>query len=216
MDHYASEQEQVDQIKRWWKDNGKSLIFGLVIGVGGLAGYRYWDASETIRAENASISYEQFLQMVQGQQLEQANTTGQAIIDNYAGSTYARLSALMLAKLAVDAGDNERAKTLLTRLLEDRGDSHINAVARARLARIHLAEGDSTAAAGMMDLIPATADNERFLELRGDVLKAAGDYAGAREKYLMAIAQAEKLGLERGAIQLKLDNLGGAASDGGS
>ena len=47
MDHYVSESEQVEQIKRWWKDNGRALVFGLVVGLGGLAAYRYWDASQT-------------------------------------------------------------------------------------------------------------------------------------------------------------------------
>lgn len=216
MDHLASEQEQIDQIKRWWNENGKSLVFGLVIGVGGLAGYRYWDASETSRAENASQNYELFLQMATEQRLEDARTTGQAIVANYSGSTYARLSALLLAKLAIDNGDYDEAKRLLGDLLNDDGDSQIITVARARLARILLAEGDSTAASELLAQIAATEDNARFVELRGDVLQASGDRKGARTMYLKALAQAESLGLERGAIQLKLDNLGGDAPSGGS
>ena len=216
MDHLASEQEQIDQIKRWWNENGKSLVFGLVIGVGGLTGYRYWDASETARAENASQNYELFLQMATEQRLEDARTTGRAIVENYSGSTYARLSALLLAKLAIDNGDYDEAKGFLRNLLNDDGDSQIVTVARARLARILLAEGESAAASELLAQIPATEDNARFVELRGDVLQASGDHKGALTMYLKALGQAESLGLERGAIQLKLDNLSGSAPNSGS
>ena len=46
MDAYASEQEQVEQIRRWWKNNGTALLLGLALGIGGLGAYRYWDATQ--------------------------------------------------------------------------------------------------------------------------------------------------------------------------
>lgn len=207
MDQYGSEQEQIEQLKRWWKENGRSLVFGLVIGIGGLAGYRYWDAARTVEAQNASIVYEQFLDLITRDQIEQARDTGKGLVSSYPDSTYARLTALMLAKLAVDNGDADGAKALLRGLLESAAGSEIEAVVRARLARILLAERDVAGAADLLAAIPETGDTERFAELRGDVLAAGGDVDGARTMYLKALAQAETLGLERGAIQLKLDNL---------
>lgn len=214
MDPYASEQEQVDQLKRWWKENGKSLVLGLVIGIGGLGGYRWWDMNQTRRAEAASLSYELFLQRAQEKQLDDARQVGRSIVENYADSTYARLTSLMLAKLAYDTGDADEAKSLLRGLVDDGAVSQISAVARARLARILLAEGNTAEAAALLEPIPEVDNNPRFAELRGDVLLANGDTDAARVMYLKALAQAESLGLERGAIQLKLDNL--AASGSGS
>ena len=49
-------------------------------------------------------------------------------------------------------------------------------------------------------------------ELRADVLAARGDVKGARSKYLEALANADKLGLDRDSIQLKLDNLASPAA----
>ncbi len=216
MEHYASEQEQVEQLKRWWKENGRSLVFGLVIGIGGLAGYRYWDASETARAENASLTYEQFLTMAGEQRREDAVQTGNAILENYPGSAYARMTTLMLAKIAVEGGDYERAEALLETLISEDPDAEIAQIARARLARIRLAGGDAAAAAALLDAIPALGEQQRFSELRADVAAARGEIDAARALYLEALAHAEELGLERGAIQLKLDNLGAAAAAGGS
>ena len=134
MEHYASEQEQVEALKRWWKDNGRPLVFGLAIGIAALAGYRYWDAMQTARAEDASQNYSAMLQMMNDQRIDDARTTGQAIIDTYPDSTYARLSALLLAKLAADTEDYARARELLTPLVEGAGDSEVAPLARARLA----------------------------------------------------------------------------------
>ncbi len=214
MEHLSSEQEQIDQLKRWWKENGKSLVLGLVLGIGGLAGYRYWDASETAKAQSASQNYELFLQLATEQQTDDARTTGTAIIENYAGSTYARLSALLLAKIEVESGNVDAAKALLETLVTSKDDSEIDVIARTRLARIALSAGDTAAANTWLSQIPTNDDNTRFAELRADVMSAEGDKNGARTMYLQALAQAQSLGLERGAIQLKLDNLGqSSASD---
>ena len=42
MDIYASEEEQVQAIKKWGKENGPGIIAGLILGLGALFGWRYW------------------------------------------------------------------------------------------------------------------------------------------------------------------------------
>ncbi|MEQ8660229.1 MAG: tetratricopeptide repeat protein [Gammaproteobacteria bacterium] len=212
MEHYASEQEQVEAVKRWWKENGKALVLGLVIGIAGLAGYRYWDQLETSRAENASLTYERFLAMLEARRTDDAVTTGEAIMSAYPDSAYAPLSALLLARLAVESGDYGRAKALLEPLAAD-ADSEVRHVANMRIARILLAEGDADGAATRLDAVPAVDGRQRYPELRADILAARGEDAQARSFYLEALARASELGLERGAIQLKLDNLAAAAAE---
>lgn len=207
MDHYVSETEQVEQLKRWWKDNGRALVFGLVVGLGGLAAYRYWDASQTARAAEASLNYEHFLEMLGKAPDDNAVKSGHGIVEAYPDSVYARLTTLLLARIAVDKKDYVEAKKLLGTLTATKDSGELANVARARLARILLAEGAIKEAQAELAAIPALADGERYSELRGDVLAASGDAAGARAKYLEAMAEAEKLGLDSETIQLKLDNL---------
>jgi predicted negative regulator of RcsB-dependent stress response len=213
-DFYASEQEQVEQLKRWWKDNGRALVAGLVIGIGGLAGYRYWDGTQIARAENASVNYEHFLQMAAEGRNEDAVTAGRSIIDSYPGTAYARLSNLILAKIAVGENDYAQAKQYLRVLIDASDSGEIAQIARARLARILLAEGAIDEAGALVAAIPSLEDHERFAELRGDISVARGDTKTAKTMYLQALSQAAELGLERGAIQLKLDNLN--VGDGGN
>ena len=207
MDAYVSEQEQVEQIRRWWKDNGKALLLGLTLGIGGLAAYRYWDATKTTMAESASQNYEQLIQMAAAQKLDEAMTAGHTIIASYPDSVYAKLSSLLIAKIAVEKNDYTQAKAELQRLLDSDGHGELANIARQRLARLLLAEGKQDEALKLLDAVPVVAGERGAVELRADVLAARGDVDGARSKYLEALAAADKLGLDREMIQIKLDNL---------
>ena len=211
MDAYVSETEQVEQIRRWWKDNGKALLLGLTLGIGGLAAYRYWDATRIAMAESASQNFEQLIEMAAAQKLDDAMKAGHAIIESYPNSVYARLSSLLVAKMAVEKHDYTQAKAELQGLLDADGHGPVANIARQRLARLLLAEDQADAAQKLLDAVPVTADDHGSAELRADVLAARGDVAGARSKYLEALAAADKRGLDSDLIQLKLDNLGSPA-----
>lgn len=207
MDAYVSEQEQVEQIRRWWKNNGNALLLGLALGIGGLAAYRYWDATQSARAASASQNYEQLIEMAAAQKIDDAMKAGHAIIEAYPDSVYAKLSGLLVAKMAVEKNDYTQAKAELQRMLDGDGHGELANVARARLARLLLAEGKADEAFKLLGNIPVIDGEDSIAELRADVLAARGDTQGARSKYLEALAAADKLGLDRESIQLKLDNL---------
>ncbi len=207
MDAYVSEQEQVEQIRRWWKNNGSALLLGLALGVGGLGAYRYWDATQSARAESASQNYEQLIEMAAAQKLDDAMKAGHAIIESYPDSVYAKLSGLLIAKMAVEKNDYAQAKAELQRILDSDGHSQLANVARERLARLLLAENKADEAFKQLEGIAVVNGEDSAAELRADVLAARGDASGARTKYLEALASADKLGLDRDSIQLKLDNL---------
>ena len=206
-DIYTTEEEQVEKIKRWWKEHGTSLVLGLVLGIGGLSGYRYWDHAQNTKARSASVNYEHFLSQISENKLDDARATGRGIVDGYPGSIYADLTALLLARLAVDSGDLSSAEEVLNALVDSKTDGEIAIFARARLARLYLAQGQQDQAQASLDMIPELEGKERFSELRGDVAAAQGEVERARTYYLEALAQAKELRVEQGPIQLKLDNL---------
>lgn len=61
METYQTEEEQVQAIKDWWKANGRAVIAGLVIGIGAIAGYRYWTNYQTSQSQQASLIYAQVI-----------------------------------------------------------------------------------------------------------------------------------------------------------
>lgn len=206
MDVYTTEKEQIDQIKKWWGENGKAIIFGLVLGIGGLFGYRYWDAARTAEGQNASINYEHLLTIASAGASDEAIEAGNAIINGYPKSTYAKLSALVLAKLAVDARDLDEAKKRLQWVVENSSKGTLKPIAQARLAQLYLAQGAIEKATSIISEVnPAYTD--QFTELRGDVFLAQGELASARIQYDQALEKARERGSAGEAIQLKIDNL---------
>ena len=211
MDTYVSEQEQVEQLRKWWKNNGQALVLGLALGLAGLGGYRYWDASRNAQAVNASINYEAMIQMAAAQKVDDAIKAGKTIIEAYPDTAYAKLSALLVAKLSIEKNDYDGARAELQALLASNGKGEIADIARTRLARLELAQGKADEADKLLAAVPLRGAEDGTLELRGDVAAARGDLATARTRYNDALTAADKLGLDRDTIQLKLDNLPGAA-----
>ena len=206
LDAYTTEQEQIEKIKKWWAENGKAIVLGLILGLGGLFGYRYWESARIAAGESASINYEHLLAIASAGASDEANEAGEAIINGYPDSTYAKLSALVLAKLAVDAGKLEDAKARLQWVMDNSAGSALQPIAQTRLAQIHLADGNVDAAAALLDKVD-TKYADQFAELRGDILLAQGKVDEARAMFSQALAAAHERGSGAETLELKIDNL---------
>lgn len=207
MDAYISDNEQVEVIRKWWRENGKSLLLGLVIGIVGLAGYRYWDDSRGVRAESASINYEELLGLINKKSVDDARKAGQIILDNYADTTYARLAALSLAKLELGDGKLDAAKGRLQWVLDHAGPDQLASLARSRLAQITLGEGKPDAAWTLLEQGGLT-KGDGFAELRADILAARGKVDEAAALYQKALADVIVGGGNPAVIELKLERIG--------
>lgn len=207
MEGYTSEREQVDAIKKWWQDNGKAIVLGLVVGLGGLGAWRYWNDMQDARAENASVNYEQFLNLTAQGAGKEAREAGQAILDTYPKTTYARLTALLLAKLDVDDGKLDEAKKRLQWVIDNAGGPETVALAKSRMAQIILAEGKAEAALQTFEQIePARA--KQFAELKGDILAALGRKQEAASAYAEAKTLLATSGADPRLLELKIESLG--------
>ncbi|MBI4696443.1 MAG: tetratricopeptide repeat protein [Gammaproteobacteria bacterium] len=208
MEGYASEKEQIEEIRKWWDANGKAVLGGLALGLVVLFGYRYWDASRNALAEQASINYEHFLTVAAQGPGKEASEAGESLIATYPETAYAKLAALLLASLEVRDKKPEDAEKHLRWVVEHSGSPELRAVAQTRLAALLLARGDTAAADAIVKQLPAAGDNDRYAELRGDLLAAQGKADEAHAMYLEAIAALKTIGGDPSSLQIKLDNLG--------
>lgn len=207
MDAYDTEKEQIEKIKKWWDANGKAIIIGLTLGFGGIFGYRYWEGSKILAGESASTNYEHMLVVAQAGANEEATAAVESLISNQADSAYAKMAALLSAKLAVEDNDFSSAKKRLQWVIEQPKAGELAAIARARLAQILLAEGEIENALNNFNALKAD-EQARFPELNGDILLAQGNVDDARVKYQAALDQAIEFGIDTEPLQLKLDNMG--------
>ncbi|MGH8533162.1 MAG: YfgM family protein [Gammaproteobacteria bacterium] len=209
VDPYASEKEQIQLIKDWWKSNGKPILGGLCIGLGAIYGWRAWQSQVNTRADEASTEYEELLTHVAEHRSESASRAAHRLVESHQDSQYAAFAALMLARLAVESGDVAKARNHLQWVLDHAGKTELERIARLRLARLYLEEGKGAQAASVLEG-QGGADSVLHKETEGDVLLSQGKIEAARKAYQEALAAAGAAGSDPSFVQMKLDEIGEA------
>lgn len=201
MDVNITEEQQVEQIKTWWKENGKAVILGAVIGLGGLWGWRYYQGEVQAGKEQASEAYTQVITSLESNP-ENSVALVQGFIAEHENSQYSVLAALQLAKSLVEQQQLDAAAEQLKWAMTHTQDAAILPIARTRLARVQAQLTQYDAALAELDKVTAESWQAKVAELRGDILLEKGDTLAAREAYV----QSQQLGASP-ALQIKLDDL---------
>ena len=214
MDEFLSEREQVEVLRRWWRENGGWIIGGLVVGIAALFGWRVWSAHQLEQAEAASAVYGELLAAVDRGDREQGLSIAATLAEDYSGTPYADHAGLALAKLHMDAGEADAAAAALLAVLESTGDAELAHIARLRLARVRLQQGQPEAAAELLENVDEGGFAALYAALRGDIHVARDDVEAAREAYRRALAIDAPGTIDRNVVQMKLDALGSGAEAG--
>jgi len=211
VDATLSEEEQVEALKKWWKENGRSVVGGVVLGLGAVFGWRYWVDYQSGIAQQASVQLVELNQLVATGNGELAREQAKRIIEEFQGTSYAIFASLNLARLMQQSGESEAAIAQLKWSLENSSESSLQQIVRARMARILLSSGRLDEA----DQILTSAVNDsyrgEFAELRGDIARARGDTAAARAAYQEALDNQVSNSV---LVQMKLDDLAAPAANG--
>ncbi len=210
VEGYVSEDEQVESLKKWWKENGTSIIVGVVLGLSILFGWRGWVQHTQNRAAAASLKFEQMMNQATTGHPADAIRLGQNLMDEYGSTVYATLAALEVARVQVDQGKLAEARKPLQWALGHADQRELQLVARQRLAALMIDQGDADAALALLaEAQQADGFASAYDELRGDAWRAKGDLAQARSAYQSAL---EHTGPEaagrRSLLQMKLADLG--------
>lgn len=210
VDEYLTDDEQGEALKAWWRDNWAWVLSGIVVGLGLLVGWQYYQRYQRQQAESASAALEQLAQ-AQVSDKSKAATLLKDFTGKYSATPYAMQAQLLQAQSAVDAGDLAAAETALRTVMADSKDPELAQVARLRLARVLTEQGKPDDALTLLDVANAGAFVAAMHELRGDALYARQDEAGARTEYAAALtAYKADSGADASLVELKLQDLGGA------
>ncbi|TLU66768.1 tetratricopeptide repeat protein [Thalassotalea litorea] len=204
MEIYQSEEQQVEAIKTFWKENGNSIIAGLVIGLGGFLGYNYYQDSKIEAMESASSQYQQNIEVMTTDG-ETFRTSSQSFINDNKDSSYAAFSALALAKDAASHSDWKEAEKQLASAIELAPSDEVKAIAQLRLARVQIQQENIDGALATLGKSFPEKFQASVAQTKGDAYLLKGDKEQARSAYQAA---ADAGGLEISPqLQLKLDDL---------
>lgn len=208
MAELRTEEEQLDAIKRWWKENGTSLIAGIAIAIAGVVGWNAWQSYQDNQAQAASMRYQQLVNLADGGEVDEARSLAAEITDEHGSTLYADLARLIDAGLAVDAGELDEARDILDGVIAASNREYVQGLARLRLARLQVATDDAEAALDTLARDVPAALTAQQADVRGDALRALGRDDEARQAWQEALAVAEQRNQPIYGVQLKLDDLG--------
>jgi predicted negative regulator of RcsB-dependent stress response len=212
---HLTDDEQLQQLKNWWKDNGTSLIIAVLVGLIAYFGFQGWQNHQQQQAEQASALYSELLETltVDAQQSlsEEKKTTANYLTEQlqneYKSSQYAANASFLSAKTAVDDNKLDIAEKALLWVVEN-GNKPAKALAELRLARIYLAQKKYAAALVLVNTEVETTFLSLHAELKGDVFTAQGEWLSAREAYQQAIdSLGDSSSFRRSLLPIKLANL---------
>jgi predicted negative regulator of RcsB-dependent stress response len=200
MEQFATEDQQVEAIKKFWKDNGTSIIVGAVIGLAALWGWREYSESQIASKEAASSAYQTALEAIG----DNNNTTQlNAFIEGTDDSGYADIAGLVAAQQSVASGDLAAAASYLQGVVTKASDPQLANIARIRLARIQLQLENTDDALKTIEAVENDAYNALVEEVKGDIYSKLGNFDKARMAYTAALEENANNRL----LQMKLDNL---------
>jgi predicted negative regulator of RcsB-dependent stress response len=206
------EQEQLDQLKHFWKQYGNLITWALIVVLGAFAAWQGWQRWQQNQAAQASAMYDELDRMVQQADVAKVERAFGDMKERFAGTTYAAQGGLLAAKAFHDAGKTDQAKEALAWVAGKADDPAYQAVAKLRLAGL-LAEAKAydEALAQLQGSFP-----ESFAALaadrKGDIHMLQGKSAEAKAAYQKAFDGLEARADYRRLVEIKLDALGAKAA----
>jgi predicted negative regulator of RcsB-dependent stress response len=204
-----SESEQWERAKAWLKENGLWIITGCAIGLGGLYGWRWYEGRQVTQAQTASARYEEMIEAFSRNDRPRAMTIVEELNRDYDWTPYASLSTLIAARVHVEQNELDKAAAGLKSVMDGAKDEELRMVARLRLARVQLAQSKFDDALATLKVPEEGEFSTRIADVRGDVLLAKGDRAGALREYLAARTGESKGRVDTELLDLKIRDLGG-------
>lgn len=220
VDAYRTDEEQVEALKKWWRDNGQSTAIAVLLAVAGVFGWQAWQKQQLDERDAAAAVYQNLVTAAGGnggqlsdEQLRTAKHLAASLRSDFGDSTYARFAALYEARFAVEAGDLATAEQSLRWVLEQGTTPELTLLTKLRLARVLASKPDYPAALALLEG-DATGFTGAYEELRGDILSAQGDFAAAAAAYQRAIDFNATLesGVTHPLLDAKLQQVQGAQS----
>ncbi len=203
-----ADDEDVAKLKAWWNEYGRTIVVGVVLGLGGIVGWNGWQRYQERQAEEASEVYAQVVEAAGRGQHADARTRAALLLTEFPRSGYATLAAFVASASAAAQGDLAEARSRLSWIAQNASREGYRDLARIRLARVLLDEEDTGTALDTLSEVSPGAFDALAGELRGDIHLARGSPEEARIAWQDVLDGEGALPSSRARVQMKLDDLG--------
>ncbi len=219
----AAEQENIDALRRWWDEYGKTLLLTAAVAAAGYAGWVFWQNSTQSGSLAASDLYEEILDAAQlatppgdgaaAAEGDNIIALAEQLKAEHGDTVYARYAALFSARQSMLRDDLAAAEENLRWVLDNPSggvfgadDEGLTLIATLRLGRVILARSEPERALTLVNSIDPRSFEPGFHELRGDIYLSLDRPEDARDSWLAA----RDAGSNSDGLRMKLENLGAA------
>lgn len=203
---FETEEQQLEALKKWWKENGKQIIVGTIIGFSLIIGWRYYLDYSQKQTSAASALFEQ---IISNPDNSIASVDKAAIFEkikkDYSATPYLLSAGLVLAKSYYDAGEKDKALDTFDYVISNSKDKVMTLVAKQRKARVLIDLAKPEEALLVLAVDVDQAFKAIFEELKGDAYTLLGDVEKAKSAFDQALLHSSG---DKTTLQMKRDNLG--------
>jgi predicted negative regulator of RcsB-dependent stress response len=204
------EQEQLAELKAWWRQHGNLIVTAIVAAALAFSAWQGWRWYQASQAGQAAGVYESLVRAAQTADAKALRDAAGTLIESYPRTLYASMGALVAARFHFDRNDLKAAKTQLQWVVDKSPSEDFRDLGRLRLAAILLDEKAYDEALKLLDAKHGPAYEAQYAALRGDALVAKSQPAEARAAYKLALDKATKeQGAFRETVRMRLEALGG-------
>lgn len=207
MAYDLEEQEQLDELKAWWKTYGKLVSNAVLLLLVAYAAYQGWHYYQGKQSVEASTEF-QALQITDEKDVKTIQSKAGLIMDKFSATPYAGRAALYAAKANYSVHEVKSAKVQLEWAIKNAKETSVSAIASLQLANILAEEKDYQAALKLLDAKHDAGFDGLFADLKGDILVALGKKAEAKIAYKEALIKLDAQGKYHVLTQQKLEALG--------
>ena len=204
---YATDEERVEALKTWWKENGTAVIFGIVLGLGILGGWHWWQGNQATQALQASTLYSKLSLAIQQKKPDQADAISKQIYTDYENHQYAVYTALAMAKMNMDNNNAEAAVSHLQWGLEHANSEEVKHIVNLRLARVFISQKKYDDALKLLQANDQNNFKSAYETLKGDLLLEKGQADEALKAYQAAVETLPPGVTVDPLLQYKIDDL---------
>jgi len=193
---HISEDEQLEKVKKWWKENGTGVVTGIVLGLGLIIGYNWWQKNLDSKALQASTVFSQLLDANEAEEADKVAELGAKLKSDFSSTDYAAKGVILSAISQIKAGNAEQGKDDLQWVID-------------KLARQHYREGGYDQALALVEIEDKAGFSSQYFELIGDINNKQGNLKQAQEAYqkaMEAISPETASSGYREILQLKINN----------
>lgn len=202
------EQEQLDQLKHFWKQYGNLITWALILVLGAFASWNFYQYWQRNQATQAAAMFDEVERVVMSGDTTKTDRVFSDIKDRFASTTYAQQAGLLVAKQYYSAGKVDAAKAALGWVADKSTDPGYQAIAKLRLAGILIDTKAFDEALKLLSGSFPTSFDALVADRKGDIFLLQGKKAEAAAEYEKAFKNLAERNEYRRLVEVKLNALG--------